>query len=327
MRARRSSSIRARLLYSFFLTAALMGIIIMYSFLSFNAIAVSITNAYQTNIDLDEFQTALGAVESSMEKYISLRTFESIENYYGWRGRLDTLALQFNVTLSSDPILLLEYKVKRLMESFLEYADKAVYARRGNNVQEYTRNYAAALRVYDYLSDSVNDLNARYFRRNISGYNRLIREMQTIEILSIAILLLVIAVNFLMVYILIDRITGPLVELSRAANEVAEGHFDVDLLGIQSQDEVGNICRAFDRMTVSIREYIDTIKTKAEIENRLRRQEMEMRELYKDAQLKTLQSQINPHFLFNTLNAGAQLAMMEGADDTCTFIEKTADFF
>ena len=83
MRARRSSSIRARLLYSFFLTAALMGIIIMYSFLSFNAIAVSITNAYQTNIDLDEFQTALGAVESSMEKYISLRTFESIENYYG----------------------------------------------------------------------------------------------------------------------------------------------------------------------------------------------------------------------------------------------------
>lgn len=327
MRARRSSSIRARLLYSFFLTAALMGIIIMYSFLSFNAITVSITNAYQTNIDLDEFQTALGAVESSMEKYISLRTFESIENYYGWRGRLDTLALQFNVTLSSDPILLLEYKVKRLMESFLEYADKAVYARRGNNVQEYTRNYAAALRVYDYLSDSVNDLNARYFRRNISGYNRLIREMQTIEILSIAILLLVIAVNFLMVYILIDRITGPLVELSCAANEVAEGHFDVDLLGIQSQDEVGNICRAFDRMTVSIREYIDTIKTKAEIENRLRRQEMEMRELYKDAQLKTLQSQINPHFLFNTLNAGAQLAMMEGADDTCTFIEKTADFF
>ena len=293
MRIRKNYSIRDRLLYSFFLTAALMCLMVLYSFISINSIALSITSAYRTNVSLNEFQTTLRKVEASMENYTSVRTFESIEAYYAWRGKLDTLAGSFNVTLSSDPVLLLEYNVKKLMESFLEYADKTVYARRGNNFRDYTENYAAALRVYGFLDDSLNDLNARYFQRNIAGYNRLFGVMRVVEALGLLILALVVGINFLMVYILINKITGPLVELSKAANELAEGNFDVPLLGNRPNDEVGNICRAFDRMTVSIRDNIETIRTKAKVESRLRQQEMEMRELYKDAQLKTLQAQIN----------------------------------
>jgi sensor histidine kinase YesM len=324
---KKSYGIRERLINSFFMTAALMCVMMVYNFVGINSIAMSITSAYRTNVKLDEFGKALRDVEARMEDYISMRTFGSLQNYYSLRGKLDTLSAGFSVRLSSDQVQLLEFKVKKLMESFLEYSDKAVYARRGNNVQEYTANYESALRVYGYLSDSVNELNALYFQRNISGYNRLYFDLVVVEILSVLLLAVVMCVNFLMVYILIDRVTGPLVEISKAADEIASGNFDVEIRGLENHDEVGNICRAFDRMTVSIREYIETLRSKVMIENRLRQQEMEMRELYKDAQLKTLQAQINPHFLFNTLNAGAQLAMMEGADDTCTFIEKTAEFF
>ena len=84
---------------------------------------------------------------------------------------------------------------------------------------------------------------------------------------------------------------------------------------------------AFNQMVLSIREYINQIKERMEMESAMKEKELLMDASLKEAQLKYLQAQINPHFLFNTLNAGAQLAMLEGADRTNTYIQKMADFF
>lgn len=59
----------------------------------------------------------------------------------------------------------------------------------------------------------------------------------------------------------------------------------------------------------------------------VRERQIMMETHLKDAELKYLQAQINPHFLFNTLNAGAQLAMLESADRTYDYIQNMAAFF
>ena len=59
----------------------------------------------------------------------------------------------------------------------------------------------------------------------------------------------------------------------------------------------------------------------------VRQREIMMETHLKDAELKYLQAQINPHFLFNTLNAGAQLAMLEDADKTSGYLQNVAAFF
>lgn len=78
---------------------------------------------------------------------------------------------------------------------------------------------------------------------------------------------------------------------------------------------------------VSVINILLTIVMTKNIMDPVRQREIIMETHLKDAELKYLQAQINPHFLFNTLNAGAQLAMLEDADKTSDYLQNVAAFF
>ena len=111
-------------------------------------------------------------------------------------------------------------------------------------------------------------------------------------------------------------IVSPLEHLTDSMQIVENGDFQGAremLTETDRQDEIGTLSREFRTM-------LETVDT-------LIHENYEKQLLLKDTKYKMLRAQINPHFLFNTLNTGAQLAMMEGADRTCFFIEQTSDFF
>ncbi|MEY2192056.1 sensor histidine kinase [Neobacillus sp. BF23-41] len=83
-------------------------------------------------------------------------------------------------------------------------------------------------------------------------------------------------------------VSRPIYKLSRLMKDVEKGNFNVDLK-VDSKDEIGILAQSFNSMVSKIRELI---KQNFHIEIR-----------QKQAELYALQSQINPHFMYNTLES------------------------
>lgn len=306
-------------------------IVIAFSFLvmiNMNRHALEkIGSTYETNRKLNTITTNLSNTEKALSDYMQYRTFESIDSYYHFQALCEDSASYLQKSPSTDTIKHKEFIVCQLLSSFFKYSLDAVTSLRANNAESAMLFYKKSMSCYSMLLSQMEDLNMLMLQRNAEIYAVSHSQYMSYVQLSIVFIVVFFCLILAVLYLSLNIITKPLMDISHVANRVAHMDFDVPLFNNQDDGEIGIICRAFDRMIVSIREYVDKIWEKAAQENELREKEIEMRELYADAQLRALQNQINPHFLFNTLNTGAQLAMMEGADKTCYFMEQVADFF
>ncbi|MCI6006019.1 MAG: histidine kinase [Blautia sp.] len=284
-------------------------------------------SVYASNVNLTELAESLESVQTGMYNYLTVKTSDSLENYYRNEERYKKLLEQLNDRPVDNPVKLLEKNIRKMSETYLEYTAETVLAKRGRNVEKYKTSYAEALQMYRYLNSYISDLNVLQFKNNSSSYRTLQNSIRYIEVGSLVMLVLMMGVCILMLFYMVRGVVAPLTWLAATANLVGQANFSVKMPQTDAQDEVGVVTRAFNTMVSSLEEYMKLTKENMEKEQEMMERELLMEAHLKEAQLKYLQSQINPHFLFNSLNAGAQLAMMEDAEKTCVFVERMADFF
>lgn len=134
----------------------------------------------------------------------------------------------------------------------------------------------------------------------------------------------------LVLLIFTRSILEPLTELGRAADRIGNGQYDAPPLAVCGSDELGRTARSFNLMQTEIRRTIHALEKQSEMEKHLLEKEVEaaqMQRTLQEGRFAQLQSQINPHFLFNTLSTIAALAREEGAPLSEDLILRLSSFF
>ena len=148
--------------------------------------------------------------------------------------------------------------------------------------------------------------------------------------LIILVLVFMVLAEFFYSHQLSHAITAPIKELTssiRGFNLKRLADYKAFHLSSESNLEMNFLVEVFNMMLITLQDQVKKIQENADLEIELHKKEVEnlqIANLLRSSALKSLQMQINPHFLFNTLNMISQSAYLEGADKTSALLDSTA---
>ena len=206
-----------------------------------------------------------------------------------------------------------------LIDSLIETTNRSIMFSEAKDMEGSTNQFNEANRISMYISEMTLTILDRELKTYDRFYRDIIIQSQELKKLGIWLLLLITVVSLLATYWFSISITRPVHQLTQAANELSQGRFN-QRIDVKSNDEIAFLAKTFDKMRININDLILEIRQKAQLEHELQQSKL----LLKESQFRSLQSQINPHFLFNTLNTLSKKAYLDGAEETSDLIVSVA---
>lgn len=214
----------------------------------------------------------------------------------------------------------------RSLKAMHEYQQEVVETiREYNQLDPYVYKEVSYLKqLYTYMSSQSRLLATSYLDYSTTKYAELLQNFRYVQQNVYVVTIIVGIVSIFIAWVLSNGFFSIIDELSKVAGLLSTARWDVPDIKSYRYAELDMVAGAFNNMKNSIKAYIEELSRKAEVEIQLNNEKLlnaEKDRLLKESQLLALQMQMNPHFLFNTLNMIGRTAMLEDNKSTIGLIE------
>lgn len=316
-------------------TASLIFILL----LSFNSVLVQRYNQnMQRILCLNEFYIHLDYTYASLKDYTKYGNETSYEKLWEenklLQKRLDELnSMEINSIFFRD-MQDIQSMVTYYQDKIEEIHGKFIYSKEEYYLPDTQR---AVSRLFEEASDIYTAIGWQYKDLHVTLINEANKIQmnlnEKVKCVYILLLFLLGICVFLFIFYGVNMavmISQPLRTLTYAAENVIHGEleqFQVIAIAQPGYEEVATLVSAFNLMLSQLKGHIQMMEESAEKTRALHEKEkenMKITTLLKESELKTLQLQVNPHFLFNTLTMIAQTAYLGDTDLTVELLHRTA---
>lgn len=300
-----------------------------YTGLASSELTRSVELLFRNNLLMQDLRSSLDKTELSLSGYLTDKSSDALKAYIQNSTKLAEKARRLNREIHRDESLLLQRDLAGLIDSYLQDAEASVSAKRGRDVKGYSERFESSEQTAELARFLIVRIEGIFISDSLKAFSGFESRITAVLTSNVVLVIAATLMGIVLVVRFSYKLTQPLSKLAEAARAVGRGEYDHELPLPGTGDEIGTTAAAFSSMQASVRGAIEELKSKAEVEKNLMEERMRVLDMghkLKDAELLALQTQINPHFLFNTLSAGMQLALAENADRTSDFLENLSAF-
>lgn len=320
-------SVQSKLLAFFFiiiLSLLAIDILIQYN----NNYLVSLVNeTFETINTINITKKDISSLNSNLQRYLISGDSDSMLSVYGSLNSIDEKLSALESKILTKEEYLYYTNLITIFEYLSKLTERLVIYKKGN--LPLSKTYSEYIDFSNFLNLYLEKFSEQKIKFTMEIHHKAQRQLNTIRKINNLVILIWTLFASLLSIIFSNTFTTPIINLSKVANKIAHGNLETQLPEYSANDEVAVLYQSFSNMISNIKDMVKKLEEKADLERMYAQQKIEAikyRQALQEAELKNLQAQINPHFLFNTLNTILQIAMFENAKQTYEILLRTSNY-